>query len=200
MFAFDSKNSRSQGATPSKFLVMCGAAFLLASQVRAQPAGSAIETAPMPSSALSAATAQEVQRMSESMTIFQAQFNLLELKAKIAEKQRDLATLDGSDAVTSFGRKAGNPSVVGVAGLLGSLEAVLIFPGGVTQRVKAGDVIEGRRVQKIAVNEVVLADMKGKNPQRLAFGSASVTREEPRTTSMGAAPLHGGSSPMAATR
>ena len=63
-------------------------------------------------------------------------------------------------------------------GLKGNLEAVLVFPGGVTTRVKAGDVIDERRVAKVAINEVVLTDLKGRNVQRLAFGSSAVTREQ----------------------
>jgi len=134
---------------------------------------------PLPSSPMSAATAAEIQKINEQMTLLQAQLNQLELKARIASKQKEI---NGTAAVepvqSSFDTRKGNPSVVSVAGLRGNLEAVLVFPGGVTTRVKAGDVIDERRVAKVAINEVVLTDLKGKNVQRLAFGSSAMTREQ----------------------
>jgi type IV pilus biogenesis protein PilP len=165
------------------------------------PAPSAPHAAvPLPSSPMSAATAAEIQRINEQMTLLQAQLNQLELKAKIASKQKEIA--GAAPALqSSFDSKSGNPSVVSVAGLKGNLEAVLVFPGGVTQRVKAGDVIDDRRVAKVAINEVVLTDLKGKNVQRLAFGSAPMTREHtPLPGTNGVQPamlsLPGGGAPL----
>lgn len=133
----------------------------------------------LPSSPMSAATAAEIQKINENMTVLQAQLSQLELKAKIAAKQRELTGPTGTDGglISSFGSKNGNPSVMSVAGLKGDLAAVLVFPGGVTQRVKAGDVIDDRRVTKVSINEVVLTDLKGRNIQRLAFGTSATTRE-----------------------
>jgi type IV pilus biogenesis protein PilP len=131
----------------------------------------------MPSSSMSAVSAAEIQKINENMTVLQAQLSELELKAKIAAKQREISTQAGGDALSVFGSKNGNPSVVSVAGLRGNLEAILVFPGGATQRVKVGDAIDDRRVAKVAVNEVVLTDLKGKNVQRLAFGATATTRE-----------------------
>jgi type IV pilus biogenesis protein PilP len=161
------------------------ALFSISSYAQSPAVGSANVATPLtlPSSPMSAATAAEIQKINENMTLLQAQLNELELKAKIVTKQREITTQaktqDGSAAlvVSSFASKSGNPSVVSVAGLKGSLEAVLVFPGGVTQRVKTGDVIDDRRVSKIAVNEVVLTDLKGKNVQRLAFGNSATVRE-----------------------
>lgn len=157
---------------------ICAYAVVCGSHAYAQsPATQAENTATLPSSALTAATAAEVQKISENMTILQAQLNQLELKTKIAMKQRELDTQGGGSAISSFGTKNGNPSVVSVSGVQGSLKAVLVFPGGVNQRVQEGDVIDDRRVSKISVNEVILTDLKGKKSQRLAFGSTPTMRE-----------------------
>lgn len=127
---------------------------------------------------MSAATAAEIQKINEQMTLLQAKLNELDLRAKIAAKQKEISISGGeSGSQSSFDRKNGVPSVVSVAGLKGNLEALLVFPGGVTQRVKSGDVIDDRRVAKVAINEVVLTDLKGHNIQRLAFGSSPMTRE-----------------------
>lgn len=160
-----------------------------AAVVAPPPAPAAQPPVLMPASPMSAATAAEIQKINENMTLLQAQLNQLELKAKIAAKQREVNAQGGGDAMSSFASKNGNPSVVSVAGLKGHLEAVLVFPGGVTQRVKAGDQIDDRRVAKVGVNEVVLTDLKGKNVQRLAFGSAPTMREAtPATQAVGTMP------------
>src|SRR5436305_700921 len=128
---------------------------------------------------MSAATAAEIQKINEQMTLLQAQLNQLELQARIASKQKEISGTPAARMLqSSFDTRNGNPSVVSVAGLKGNLEAVLVFPGGVTTRVKAGDVIDERRVAKVAINEVVLTDLKGRNVQRLAFGSSPITREQ----------------------
>jgi len=148
-----------------------------------QPAGimrgaAAMGSVPLPGSAMSAGTAAEIQRINEQMTLLQAQLNQLELKAKIASKQKEINVAAPVNPLPSaFGSRNGNPSVLSVAGLKGQLEAVLVFPGGVTQRVRAGDVIDDRRVAKVALTEVVLTDLKGRTVQRLAFGSNPITRE-----------------------
>jgi type IV pilus biogenesis protein PilP len=163
---------------------LCLLAFVFASPSYAQapapgspkPVEAAAATA-LSSSPMSAATAVEIQKINENMTVLQAQLNQLELKAKIAAKQREISAQAGGGALSSFATKSGNPSVVSVSGLKGSLEAVLVFPGGMTQRVKTGDVIDDRRVSKVAINEVVLTDLNGKNFQRLGFGTSATTRE-----------------------
>lgn len=142
-------------------------------------APAAPEPLALPTSPMSAATAAEIQKINEQMTVLQARLNELDLRAKIAAKQKEIngSAATDSGAQSSFDRKNGIPSVISVAGLRGNLEAVLVFPGGVTQRVKAGDVIDDRRVAKVAINEVVLTDLKGRNVQRLAFGASPITRE-----------------------
>lgn len=142
------------------------------------------------------ATAAQIQRINESMTLMQAQLNELELRAKIAAKQKEIRDAGGDSPLSSFDSKSGTPTVVAVAGLKGHLEATLVFPGGATQRVKQGDVIEERRVARVALNEVVLTDLRGKNSQRLAFGNTPLTREKTPAQGQGApgpfpAPLPG---------
>lgn len=142
------------------------------------PPPAAPEAVALPTSPMSAATAAEIQKINEQMTVLQARLNELDLRAKIAAKQKEInGTAPDAAAQSSFDRKNGIPSVVSVAGLKGNLEALLVFPGGVTQRVKAGDVIDDRRVAKVAINEVVLTDLKGHHVQRLAFGATPMTRE-----------------------
>ena len=127
-----------------------------------------------------AATAAEIQRINEQMALLQAQLNRLELEAKIAAKRKEIeaatvvAPAAAQDAPDSLG---GTPSVLSVAGLKGQLEAVLVFPGGLSQRVKVGDVIGQRRVGRVSLNEVLLSDLQGRRQQRLAFGSTPLTRE-----------------------
>lgn len=126
----------------------------------------------------SSGTAAEIQRINEEMTLLNAQFSRLELQAKIAQKQKELKGSDTGFGSGPMGSSAGNPSVVSVAGLKGSLDALLVFPGGLVQRVKVGDVIGDRKVAIVAINEVVLTDLKGKSPQRLAFGTNAAAREQ----------------------
>ncbi|MFC6281229.1 type IV pilus biogenesis protein PilP [Polaromonas aquatica] len=176
MFVFENKKSCIFRARHVLALALFFTTTVYA-QTKAEPAAVPVESAAtLPSSPMSSATAAEIQKISENMTVLQAQFNQLELQAKIAAKQRELMAVSGG-MVSSFGSKNGSPAIVSVAGLMGSLKAVLVFPGGVTQRVQEGDVIEDRRVSKIAVNEVVLTDLKGKNVQRLSFGTTPITRE-----------------------
>jgi type IV pilus biogenesis protein PilP len=198
MFVLDKNQThRVRAHISARALPLCVLAFVFAtsSYAQAPTAGSADTTTPriavtLPSSPMSAATAAEIQKINENMTVLQAQYNQLELKAKIAAKQREIGAQAGGDALSSFGSKNGNPSVVSVAGLKGILEAVLVFPGGVTQRVKTGDVIDDRRVAKVAINEVVLTDLKGKTVQRLAFGTSATMREAtPSTQNTGSMPF-----------
>ena len=135
------------------------------------------------SSPSSAATAAEIQRINEHMALLQAQLNELELQARISNKRKEIESAATSAGTASaFDSKAGLPSVQSVAGLKGRLEAVLVFPGGFTQRVKAGDVVDDRRVTTVSLNEVVLTDLQGRKVQRLAFGGAPAVRENTQAT------------------
>lgn len=136
---------------------------------------------------MAASTAAEIQRINERITLLQAQLNELDLQAKVTSKRKEIQSVSSGGAESSpFDGKGGVPSVLSVAGLQGRLEAVLVFPGGIIQRVKAGDVIGQRRVVRLSLNEVVLTDLQGRRVQRLAFGSAPPVREN--GTAPGAAP------------
>lgn len=150
----------------------------------------------LPISSISAASAAEIQKINENMTVLAARLAQLELQSKIAVKQKEITGLGVVTNFSPLGSATGAPSVVSVAGLKGHLEALLVFPGGVVQRVKAGDVIGDRKVSKVSVNEVVLTDLKGNNLQRLAFGTAAVTREA-NTSSSSPMPLPPGVGPSA---
>jgi type IV pilus biogenesis protein PilP len=124
-------------------------------------------------------TAAEVQRINESMTLMSARLAELELRAKVAAKEREISQSAGLANIAPLGSSAGNPSVVSVAGLKGQLEAVLVFPGGLVQRVKVGDVIGDRLVSVVAINQVILTDTKTKSTTRLAFGATAAVKEQP---------------------
>lgn len=142
--------------------------------------GSSAPAAQSPTSNLSStvansANAEEIRRINEEMTVMTARLAQLDLQAKIAARKKEIS---GMAAVSESSRSplsasASIPSVVSVSGLKGQLEAVLVFPQGLSQRVKKGDVIGDRKVALVAINEVVLTDMSGKNRQRLAFGTSA---------------------------
>jgi type IV pilus biogenesis protein PilP len=126
---------------------------------------------------MSAATAAEIQGINENMTVLQARLNEMELRAKIAAKQKELNGMQGGSSFSALGSSQGDPSVIYVQGLKGHVEALLAFPGGVVQRVKPGDIVGDRKVARISLNEVALTDVNGKNERRLAFGTSAVARD-----------------------
>jgi len=173
------------------------ALLCVASGVSAQPAAKPptmpqapveiiTETAPPPApvsaartTTMNAGNAAEIQRINENMTVKSARLGELNLEAQIATKQKEINALKATTGAGAgaFDSARGTPSVVSVAGLKGALEAVLVFPGGAVQRVKAGDVIADRKVVSVGINEVLLADLKGRNVQRLGFGSSAMSRD-----------------------
>lgn len=171
--------------------VVLACAVTVAGGVRAQTAAvpqpqESVKPAPafggaakgFPSSADSASTATEIQRINERMTLLQAQLTELELQAKISAKRREIdGSGTGAASASAFDTKSGLPLVQSVAGVKGRLEAVLVFPGGAMQRVKAGDIIEDRRIAKVSLNEVVLTDLYGRKEMRLGFVSVPAVRE-----------------------
>lgn len=171
-------------STPRKLSFSFFALLVTASMGNAQPAPG-VASAPsapamvnaLPTSGSSVASATEIQKINENMTVLSARLAQVELEAKIAAKQKEINGLAGIPTSGPVGSFTGMPSVVSVAGLKGNLEALLSFPGGIVQRVKAGDVIGDRKVLTIAINEVVLADLSGKKRQRLAFGTSASTKE-----------------------
>jgi len=146
-----------------------------------------------PPSSASSPAATEIQRINEKMTVLQAQLSLLDMQLKVAARKRELNAFNEDVSFSSFNAKKGNPSVVSVAGIKGQLEAVLVFPGGVTQRVKVGDTIDDRRVAQVSANEVVLTDLKGQKSQRLAFGNSPTIRDASAVQPMGGASPYAGS-------
>jgi type IV pilus biogenesis protein PilP len=126
---------------------------------------------------LSSAAAAEIQSISENKTVLEARLSELELQAKIAAKKKELSNLNGGSTFSALGSSLGDPSVIYVQGLKGHVEALLAFPGGVVQRVKAGDTVGDRKVARISTNEVALTDLNGKNERRLAFGTSAVARD-----------------------
>ncbi len=63
------------------------------------------------------------------------------------------------------------PTVAYVEGLKGQLEAVLIHKGQGQQRVRQGEWVQGGRVQKISLNEVLVVDEKTQESRALHFGN-----------------------------
>jgi type IV pilus biogenesis protein PilP len=123
-------------------------------------------------------TAIEIGKIGENMTLLQAQFAELELKLKITQKQKEIDALAAPQAklnqtsTASVPIKKANPIVASVSGIKGSLEAVLVFPNGFTQRSRLGDIFDDKRVERISATEVVLSDLNGKNPQYLSFNTS----------------------------
>lgn len=150
-------------------------------------------TASFATSPASSANAAEIQRINEEMTVMTARLAQLELQSKIAAKQKEISGMDTTQesSRSPLNSGASTPSVVSVSGLKGHLEAVLVFPQGLSQRVKKGDVIGDRKVAMVAINQVVLTDMAGKNPQRLAFGTTAtaITREGGPSAGQGGFPM-----------
>lgn len=138
----------------------------------AAPAQPQVHAAPM-----SAATAAQIQSINENMTVLQARLNEMELKAKIAAKEKELIGAQGGSSFTALGSSLGDPTVIYTQGLKGHVEALLAFPGGVFQRVKPGDIVGDRKIARVLLNEVALTDLNGKNERRLAFGTSAVARD-----------------------
>ena len=159
------------------------AVCMMASICQAQTANAtALATAqPMVNSAVisskSSALAAEIQMINEEMTVLSAKLARVELEAKIAAKKKEMNGAGPLTPPIPMDSAAGSPSVVSVTGLKGKLEATLVFPGGVYQRVRSGDVVGDKHVTIVSINEVIMNDHKGKNPQRLAFGSSAIPRE-----------------------
>lgn len=107
-------------------------------------------------------TAAELTKLGESIAILTAKQKKLELEAKIAQQQSDLAR--GNRDATDL------PSVLGIEGVDGKLVARLSFSRGVEQSAKTGEKVRGGFIiVQITVNEVVLS--RGNEKIRLPFGS-----------------------------
>lgn len=165
--------------TKFPFLLLALGTAIASAQTPAAPAPTAAVAAQaqVHSPPMSAATAAEIQSINENMTVLQARLNEMELKAKIAAKQKELIGAQGGSSFSALGSSLGDPTVIYTQGLKGHVEALLAFPGGVFQRVKPGDIVGDRKIARVLLNEVALTDLNGKNERRLAFGSSAVARD-----------------------
>ena len=163
--------------TKFPFLLLVLVTALSSAQTPAAPPVGASAQPQVHAPPMSAAAAAEIQGINENMTVLQARLNEMELKAKIAAKQKELNGMQGNSTFSALGSSLGDPSVIYVQGLKGQVEALLAFPGGVVQRVKPGDIVGDRKVARISLNEVALTDLNGKNERRLAFGTSAVARD-----------------------
>lgn len=142
---------------------------------------------------------EEIQAVSERIAVLEARLKELELENKTKKLIAENAQL-GAAAQRSANVDAdsdyGVPTVDRVEGLKGALEAVLVYRGNVRQRVKEGDQIFGSIVRRIAINEVLLVDVKSGKSNRLQFGAGPVTRDGAGQPGMPAGPLPGGAPSM----
>jgi len=128
---------------------------------------------------------KELQEINQRRALSEAQLKEAEAQKKLLDIQTQIGLLDASKkgnsatagAVAPLEADRGIPSVAYVEGLKGRLEAVLVYRGNARQRVKVGDVTNGATVQKIALNEVVLVDMKSKAAIQLQFSNTFISRE-----------------------
>lgn len=131
-------------------------------------------------------TTEQLQTIAEQTAVLEAQLKQLKLEEEISKLKTQAAerSLQSSTVTkTRFTPAAdpmldmGLPSIIQVEGVKGALEAVLAYPGNIRQRVKEGDVISGKTISKISVNEVVLNDNKTKAIHRLSFSTNPVTKD-----------------------
>lgn len=128
---------------------------------------------------------EDIRAMSERTAVLEARVKELEADLKVQELTAKNVMARRSSSTLDADMNYGTPTVAYVEGAKGSLEAVLLYRGGVKQRVKTGDAIYGAVVQKISLNEVVLYDVKAKAPIRLQFSSGPVTRDPQTGTAAG---------------
>jgi type IV pilus biogenesis protein PilP len=117
---------------------------------------------------------QQIQAITERTAVLEAQLKELELRNRVEKATAERAQRDATASRTSptLDAGAGTPVVSHVEGRKDTLEALLIYPNGAKQRVRTGDSLYGAVVQKIALNEVLLLDVKAKSTVRLQFASA----------------------------
>lgn len=126
-------------------------------------------------------TAEELQQLADRTAVLEAQLKAVELENKVQQQTNELATRGTAARRSATSIESdfdyGTPTVFYVEGVKGALEAVLLYRGNVHQRVRDGDVVFGKIVKKISLNEVVLLDVKTRSNVRLQFGTAPVTRD-----------------------
>jgi type IV pilus biogenesis protein PilP len=120
---------------PLRLLLLAGLASVLVSA----PAGA--ESA-----------AEKIAKINESIAILTAQKAELELRAQIANKQAEIDKSGAGSAgyaggagrqASAGGHDIGLPVVRSIEGMDGRLVAMLVFSGGLMQRVKQGEKIHG---------------------------------------------------------
>lgn len=112
-------------------------------------------------------TAEQLQRINESIAILSAQRQEIELRAQIATKQFEIDRASHVD-VTNIDR-ARHPVVRSIEGADGKMSATLVFGSGVQQVVRRGDSIPGGwTITRISIDAVQI--VRGKEKVRLAYG------------------------------
>jgi len=112
-------------------------------------------------------TAEQLQRINESIAILSAQRQEIELRAQIASKQYEIDRANHVD-VTNVDRSR-HPVVRSIEGADGKMAATLIFGSGIQQIVRRGDHIPGGWiVSRIGIDAVQIS--RGKERVRLAYG------------------------------
>ena len=126
-------------------------------------------------------TTEELQEINQRRAILEAQLKEAETEKKLLELRAQIGGLNTSTKKAPPPVETdpgfGTPTVSHVEGAKGNLEAVLIYRGNVRQRVKTGDVVYGSMVKKIALNEVVMVDIKSNSLIRLQFSAGPVQRD-----------------------
>jgi len=126
-------------------------------------------------------TTEELQEINQRRAILEAQLKEAEAEKKLLELRSQIGGLNGANKKAPPPIETdpgfGIPTVSHVEGTKDNLEAVLIYRGNVRQRVKTGDVVYGSVVRKIALNEVVMVDIKNNTMSRLQFSAGPVTRD-----------------------
>jgi type IV pilus biogenesis protein PilP len=128
---------------------------------------------------------KELQEINQRRALSEAQLKEAEAQKRLLDIHAQIGLLDASKKANSstagpmapLEADRGIPTVAYVEGLKGRLEAVLVYRGNARQRVKVGDVANGAMVQKIALNEVVLVDVKSKAAIQLQFSNTFIPRE-----------------------
>lgn len=126
--------------------------------------------------------AEKIATLSERAAILSAQLAEMELLAKVAAKQSEIASLRGQTTLA----ETFIPSVNRIDGIDGKLQARLIIEGGNTVTVRVGDQVGAWKVKKISIDFVEV--QKEKTVLRLGFGSYA-----PNPTSNSSSPKLSGS-------
>jgi type IV pilus biogenesis protein PilP len=126
-------------------------------------------------------TTEELQEINQRRAILEAQLKEAEAEKRLLELRTQIGGLNPNNKKAPPPIETdpgfGVPTVSHVEGTKDNLEAVLIYRGNVRQRVTTGDVVYGSVVRKIALNEVVMVDIKNNTMTRLQFSSGPLTRD-----------------------